>query len=230
MLEPFSYNTALGRSASAEVYSISGEVIDINRNVKTHLNVSGGGSYSSSGNGRAYSSTQPINVNSSNSVHDDVFIVDRSGKEYHLTLINWEHVGIRKGHHIQVLSVHNIRHNGYSKVLKNLDDYVAVYNKSLNKIFYNNKLMKQLATPPLKDSLIFFLKHTIFPKYMLVVSISLFIFGFDGSMGVLNVILCIGIPIVLFISSKLESDAVIAKKEEVVQNTLKPILNKYLEY
>lgn len=229
MLKPFSYNTVFGRKASAEVSSLRGEVVDINRNVQTHLNVSGGGSYSSSRNGHATARSQPINVQSSNSVHDDVFIVDDSGTEHHLTLVNWENTGIRKGHHIQVLSVHNFSLDGYSQIVENLNDYVIVNNKSLNKLFYNNSLIKSLAGPPSKDVIMNFIKTSFFPKFVLFTLIFWIIFGFSGFMGGFSTIFAvILIPLAVFSWVK-HIKKVDNMMDEIANNKLKPLLKEFAE-
>lgn len=229
MSKSHSYKTALGRKASIEVRSLTGEVIDINRNVKTHLNVSGGGSYSSSGNGHATASSRPINVRSSNSVHDDVFVTDSNGTEHHLVLVDWESSGIRKGHTIQVLSVYNFQYEGYKQIVTNLDDYVVVNNKGLNKVFYNNSLIKRISSPPaMKDVISDFIKTSFFPKFFLGCLVFWIIFGFSGTMGSISAILMIAVPVVAVVLWLKQIKKTITLTQEVVEKEVKPIIEGYI--
>lgn len=97
------FTNIAGEQVTAEVISLAGEVIDINRSNQTHLHANGGSAYASSHNGRASASVSPISVTSTNSVHDDVYILTESGEEVFIQLVNWENAGIRKGHYIQAI-------------------------------------------------------------------------------------------------------------------------------
>lgn len=133
------YKNVVDEPVTTEVISLSGEVIEINRSNKTHLHASGGGARASSSNGRSYASTSPISVSSTNSVHDDIYILTDTGEEVFIQLVNWEHAGIRKGHNIQVMW---LRANINDKRTVSTA-YAVVNNRNLNKVLFNDKIMKE---------------------------------------------------------------------------------------
>lgn len=156
------YSNVANEPVTAEVISISGEVIEINRSNQTHLHASGGGAYASSstsygGHTRVTAHTSPVSVTSSTSVHDDVYLLTDTGEEVFLQLVNWENAGIRKGHHIQVIWLDNLVNNQ----TKIPTPYAIVNNRSLNKVLYDNEGLAEglKATTQLK-ALIAAFKHS----------------------------------------------------------------------
>ena len=131
---------------TAEVISISGKVLEINRSNQTHLHASGGRAYASSHSNsygsHATASVSPISVTSSNSVHDDVHLLTDSGEEVFLQLVNWENAGIRQGHMIQAiwLQVKNPKSSFATS-------YVVVNNRSLNRVLYNDNQLATVVKP-----------------------------------------------------------------------------------
>ena len=133
------YKNIADEPVTAEVISISGEVLEVNRSNKTHLHASGGGSSASSSNGRAYARTSPVSVSSTNTVHDDIYLLTDSGEEVFIQLVNWEHAGIRKGHHVQAIW---LKVNINDK--KNFStSYALVNNRDLKKVHYNDDVLTQ---------------------------------------------------------------------------------------
>lgn len=142
-----------GKPVQAEVISVAGQVIDINRSNQTHLHASGGGAYASSSNGRSSASVSPISVKSTNSVHDDVYILTETGEEVFLQLVNWENAGIRKGHFIEAIWLKV--DNGISTFST---PYVVINNRSLNKVLYDNNQLLELVKPTdIKQSFVTFI-------------------------------------------------------------------------
>lgn len=140
------YTNIAGEPVTAEVTSLAGEVIEINRSNQTHLHASGGSDYASTHNGRATASVSPVAVSSTTSVHDDVYIITETGEEIFLQLVNWENAGIRKGHHIQVMWLRvTIDNKGSFST-----PYVVVNNRSLNKVLYDDFKLQDVVKPSSK--------------------------------------------------------------------------------
>ena len=98
------FNNIAKEPLTADVYSLSGQVVAINRSNQTHLHASGGSAYASvTHQGYASASVSPVNITSTNSVYDDVYILTESGEELFIQLVNWENAGIRQGHYIQAI-------------------------------------------------------------------------------------------------------------------------------
>lgn len=137
------FSNIAGEPVTAEVISLAGEVIAINRSNQTHLHATGGSAYASSHGGHSTARVSPISISSTNSVHDDVYIRTESGEEQFVQLINWQNAGIRQGHHIQLLSF-NVNINNR----KQFPIYNAVVNnRSLNKVIYDERLMGYMIDP-----------------------------------------------------------------------------------
>lgn len=142
------YNNIANEPMSAKVISIAGQVIDINRSNQTHLHATGGGAYASSHNGSASARVSPISVHSTNSVHDDVYILTEAGEEVFIQLVNWEKAGIRKGHTIQVIWLDITADNNPKAGFAT--PYVVVNNRSLNTILYDDKNLMDTVKPTTK--------------------------------------------------------------------------------
>lgn len=128
---------------TADVHSLSGQVIAINRSNQTHLHASGGGAYASvNQHGHASARVSPVNITSSTSVHDDVYILTESGEEVFVQLVNWENAGIRQGHHIQLIWLNITSYNPPKPT-----PYVIVNNRSLNKVLYNYEALGNVVRP-----------------------------------------------------------------------------------
>lgn len=140
------FNNAANERVTCDVISLAGEVIEINRSNQTHLYASGGGAYASSSGGHASASVSPISVSSTNSVHDDVYILTDTGEEIFFQLVNWEAAGIRKGHHIQAIWLRvTIEDKGSFST-----PYVIVNNRSLGKVLYNEAKLLDVVKPSTK--------------------------------------------------------------------------------
>lgn len=206
------FTNLVGQTVTAEVISISGEVIEINRSNQTRLHASGGGAYASSHNGHSSASVSPISVSSTNSVHDDVYILTESGEEVFIQLVNWENAGIRKGHHIQALWLKGTVDN--KKPFSS--PYLAVNNRSLNKVLYNEAGIYTLLSSSsiIKTILVAFMKANIFMKIWVGISI------FLATTIILSPIL--GIT-VMFMVKGLEYKLPVLANQEI-----KPKLNEFL--
>lgn len=178
------YNNIANEPMSAKVISIAGQVIDINRSNQTHLHATGGGAYASSHNGSASARVSPISVHSTNSVHDDVYILTEAGEEVFIQLVNWEKAGIRKGHTIQVIwldiTADNNPNAGFAT------PYVVVNNRSLNTVLYNDRNLMDTVKPTTKTM-------TIKTAFMLLSTPAKIIFGIICAFCVMTVVL---IPVV----------------------------------
>lgn len=137
------FHTTADELVSAEVTSISGQVLAVNRSNQTHLNVSGGSAYASSHNGHASASVKPVSIQSSNSVHDDVYILTETGEEVFVPLINWQNAGIRQGHYIQLIQLYIPG----SKSVHRSSPYALINNRSLNRVLYHEQLLKDATNP-----------------------------------------------------------------------------------
>lgn len=127
------FNNIAKEPLTADVYSLSGQVVAINRSNQTHLHASGGSAYASvTHQGYASASVSPVNITSTNSVYDDVYILTESGEELFIQLVNWENAGIRQGHYIQAIWL-NITGVNPPKATP----YLVINNRSLGKIIYN---------------------------------------------------------------------------------------------
>ena len=131
--------------------------------------------------------------------------------------------------YIQVLSVYNFQYEGYKQIVTNLDDYVVVNNKGLNKVFYNNSLIKRISSPPaMKDVISDFIKTSFFPKFFLGCLVFWIIFGFSGTMGSISAILMIAVPVVAVVLWLKQIKKTITLTQEVVEKEVKPIIEGYI--
>lgn len=171
------YTNVSNEPVTAEVISISGEVIEINRSNQTHLHASGGSAHASAsthygGHTRVTAHTSPVSITSSTSVHDDVYLLTETGEEVFLQLVNWENAGIRKGHQIQVIWLDNLVNNQ----TKLPTPYAIVNNRSLNKVLYDNDSLSEgiKATSTLKANIAAFKHSSIGLKIGLIACLIIF--------------------------------------------------------
>ena len=137
------FNNIAKEPLAADVYSLSGQVVAINRSNQTHLHASGGSAYASvTHQGYASASVSPVNITSTNSVYDDVYILTESGEELFIQLVNWENAGIRQGHYIQAIWL-NITGVNPPKATP----YLVINNRSLGKIIYNYQGLGDAVRP-----------------------------------------------------------------------------------
>ena len=109
-----------------------GEVVDTSKQLET--NVTGGGGGGMMWNG--YGHTQPVEIHSTTTVHDDFYLLNPNGQERHFALANWN-VSARTGHTMQVFwLIAGNRKKG---------PYVAVYNKNLETFFWKDDILLKLA-------------------------------------------------------------------------------------
>lgn len=123
-----------------DIISLTGEVIKINRSVTTQVHTSGGGgSVSSRGNGRTNVRFDPVSTTTTNTLHDDIYLIDGDGKEHFIQVQDKPELGIREGHQIQLLSVSaNVAGNPM------VAPYVAIKNKTLDKVIFDYTPFKPL--------------------------------------------------------------------------------------
>lgn len=110
----------------------TGQLMDISKQRETHISGSGGGGATWDG----YGTTAPINIQSSTTLHEDLYLMNDSGQEKHFKMRNWDITG-RIGHTMQVVWVIAPR--------RKTGPYVAVYNHSLDMVHWANNQMHKLA-------------------------------------------------------------------------------------
>lgn len=207
------FNNIAGEPVTADVISIAGEVIAINRSTQTHLHATGGSAYASSHGGHSTAHVSPIAISSTNSVHDDVYIRTQSGEEQFVQLINWQNAGIRQGHHIQLLSF-NVNINNR----KQFPIYNAVINnQSLNQVIYDERLMGYLIDPITYLKTVQAMFKTLNPTVAIICGIAIII-------CVVSVILIPIAALIIYVISK----NYLAKFPSVVATEVKPKLQDLL--
>ena len=114
-----------------ECHSYTGTVASAAKRLETKVEGSGGGGSSYQGTGY----TAPVNISSSTTTHDEVYVVDENGQEHVLRLQNWD-LSVREGHKLTVVSlVKQGRANG---------PLVAIHNHTLNKTDYDERVLAKL--------------------------------------------------------------------------------------
>lgn len=207
------FSNIAGEPVTAEVISLAGEVIAINRTNQTHLHATGGSAYASNHGGHTTARVSPVTISSTNSVHDDVYIRTESGEEQFVQLINWQNAGIRQGHHIQLLSF-NVNINNR----KQFPIYNAVINnRSLNKVIYDERLMGYLVDPVTYLKTFQAMYKTLNPTVAMICAIAIVI-------CVISIILIPVAGLIIYIISK----KYLAKFPSVVAKEVKPKLNPLL--
>jgi len=120
-----------------ELYWVTGEVVDTGKNMETKVHGSGGGSY-----GGAYGNTHtaPVRISSTTTIHDQIFLVDREGKEHAYQLQDFN-VACRTGNQLMVLwAVRKGKKEG---------PYIVVHNLSTSKTYFHEKSLKGIFSYPI---------------------------------------------------------------------------------
>jgi hypothetical protein len=118
------------RGKEFEVHSLVGRVASAGKQLETI--VSGGGGMVHNGNG----GSRP--VSSRTVVHDQLFLVDNSGREHAVKLVDWD-IAVREGH---VLGLTWLIRKG-----ENFGPYVIVHNETTGETRTNKQAIKKLAQP-----------------------------------------------------------------------------------
>lgn len=144
------------KPVTGEVVSLVGEVVKINRSTSTTTNVTGGGgSVRTTGGSSGYTHPlyagldrpktdvriKPVKVMTKSTFHDDVYLIDSTGKEHFIQFTDRPELGIREGHQLQLLSI-NADVAGEKLFAPN----VAIKNKSLDKVFYDHLSFAPIQT------------------------------------------------------------------------------------
>jgi len=106
-----------------ELYWVAGQVVSAGKNMETRVQGGGGGSY---GNGY----TAAVRITSTTTVHDQIFLVDREGKEHAFQLQDFN-VACRDGNDLSVIWA--IKKGGAK------GPYIVVHNRSTAQTFFNEK-------------------------------------------------------------------------------------------
>lgn len=117
------------------LYWTAGKVADTGKNMETIVRGSGGGGSSYNG----YGHTAPVNISSSTVIHDQIFLVDKSGQEHAFQLQGFN-VACRSDNEISV--VWAIR-GGASK-----GPYIIVYNYTTRSAFYDDSSLNKVFRYP----------------------------------------------------------------------------------
>lgn len=97
------------------LHSFTGRVAQASKHMETQVYGSGGGGYSYQGTG----STAPVNISSTTVVHDQVFLVNETGKEVALQLSNFN-LAVREGHILTALwIIKEGKDSGYYAIIYN---------------------------------------------------------------------------------------------------------------
>lgn len=207
------FHNIAGEPVTADVRSVAGEVIAINRSNQTHLHATGGSAYASHHGGHSTARVSPISISSTNSVHDDVYIKTATGEEQFVQLVNWQNAGIRQGHFIQILSFDvNVNNRKQFPIY-----HAVVNNRSLNKIIYDERLMAYMVDPLTYLKTFYGLYKTLNPTIAIICGIAI-------AVCLISVIL---IPVALLIVYVLFKKYV-AKFPSVVASEVKPKLKDIL--
>lgn len=139
-----------------ELYWVTGEVAESGKSMETKVHGSGGGSY---GNGY----TAPVNIRSTTTVHDQIFMIDREGKEHAFQLQDF-HVACRSGNQLSVLwAVRKGKRTG---------PYIAVHNKTTSQTYFQDSELKKIFSYsiwyPVGIALLCLLLHNILPYWGLL--------------------------------------------------------------
>ncbi|MCW3114210.1 MAG: hypothetical protein JWR18_2606 [Segetibacter sp.] len=113
------------------IYSVTGKVASSNKNMETRVSGSGGGY-----NGSGYSA--PVNIRSTTTVHDQIFLVDNSGKEHSFQLQNFD-LACREGNELSVFWA--------IKKGKQRGEHIAVHNKTTENSFFDTGAIRRMFKP-----------------------------------------------------------------------------------
>lgn len=118
--------------ASGKIYNlywINGIVVNQGKYATTHVSGSGGGS----GQYQA-----PVNISSSTTVHNDIFLTDNSGKEHSIQLSGFD-VACREGNELSVIWA--------IKEGLNTGPYIAVLNHTTSQYYENKTALAGMFRP-----------------------------------------------------------------------------------
>ena len=112
----------------------TGKVVGTTKNLETKVSGGGGGGYTSQGSGY----TAPVSITSTTTVHDQLFLIDPSGKERSFQLQNFD-IACRETHDVTVLwAAKKGKNNGYN---------VLVYNHTVSKAAFQRSSLSLLLKP-----------------------------------------------------------------------------------
>lgn len=137
------------------LYWVAGKVMSTGKNMETKVQ-GGGGSY---GNGY----TAPVRITSTTTVHDQIFLMDREGKEHAFQLQDFN-VACRDGNELSV--VWAIKKGGST------GPYIIVHNHNTSQTFFNEKrllgMFSYSALYPLGISVLAICLYSILPLWYAV--------------------------------------------------------------
>lgn len=113
---------------------VTGTVASAVKQLETKVSGGGGGGYSHQGTGY----TAPVQISSTTTTHDNIFLVDGTGKEHAIRLQNWD-LSVRETH--QLTAIWLTKRNGKGA------PYVAIYNATLGETDYNENLLDKYHRP-----------------------------------------------------------------------------------
>lgn len=116
------------------LYSVTGKVVATNKNMETRVSGGGGGGYTHQGTG--FSS--PVTVTSTTTIHDQIFLVDDTGREHSFQLQDFN-VACREGNVLKVIWA--------VKKGKDKGDYIIVQNNSTGQSFFNIGAIRRMFRP-----------------------------------------------------------------------------------
>ncbi|HVU95729.1 MAG TPA: hypothetical protein VHE34_10920 [Puia sp.] len=117
------------------LYWTTGKVADAGKNMETIVRGGGGGGYTYNGTG----STAPVTITSTTVVHDQIFLVDRDGREHAFQLQGFN-VACRTDNQLSIIWA--IREG------KKTGPYIIAYNHSTRNAFYNDASLNKLFRYP----------------------------------------------------------------------------------
>ena len=115
-----------------EICQFSGEILEANKQRETQVHGSGGGGATYKGTG----GTAPVNVYSTTTIHNEFFVLDRSGQEHSVSLANWN-LNLRNGHDIQLIWLIPPK--------QAQGPYVLLNNHSLKKYYLKTDIVQAIA-------------------------------------------------------------------------------------
>jgi len=115
------------------LYSVTGKVAASNKNMETRVSGGGGGGYHGSGY------TSPVTITSTTTVHDQIFLIDESGKEHSFQLQNFD-LACREGNELSVIWA--------IKKGKKTGEHIVVHNHSTEKTFFDTGAIRRMFRPP----------------------------------------------------------------------------------
>lgn len=113
---------------------VTGTVANAVKQLETKVSGGGGGGYSHQGTGY----TAPVQISSTTTTHDNIFLVDGAGKEHAIRLQNWD-LSVRETH--QLTAIWLTKGNGKG------GPYVAIHNATLGETDYNENLLDKYHRP-----------------------------------------------------------------------------------